>query len=112
MAVGPLFSFRRFVPDLSLPWRWPRRMVGAGLAQALDERERSALWLPAGFGAGISIYFALAVEPSPLIALAIAAIGLAAAVSAVLVPHLAGRAALAVVAALSLGFAHAKLRAE
>jgi competence protein ComEC len=110
MAVGPLFSFRRLVPDLTPAWRWPARTMRTCMALALEERERWALWLPVGFGAGIAIYFALAAEPSRLAMLAVAAIGAAAAVAAMRSPRPAMRALLAAAAALSLGFAHAELR--
>jgi competence protein ComEC len=112
MAVGPLPSFRRFVPDLAMAPRWPARAARFCLAAALAERERWALWLPVGFGAGIALYFALGMEPPVAVALGTGALGIVAFVCAVRSPHVAFRAMLAAVAAVSLGFAHAKLRTE
>src|SRR5262245_31963882 len=80
----------------------------AAIARQLEaEQERWFLWLPALFGAGIALYFALPAEPLTLVALMPA-----------LALHLAGpRTGLgglvtAAVLAATLGVAAAKLRTE
>ena len=42
-----------------------RRAIGALWSSLLGERERWTLWLPAGLGLGIGLYFALPAEPPP-----------------------------------------------
>jgi len=75
-----------------------------------SERDRWPLWLPVLLGSGAALYFALPAEPMHSMAwgglalaglLAVASIGLR-----------RGRMALALLAALALGFAAAKLRAD
>ena len=74
------------------------------------ERDRWPLWLPVALGAGTALYFALAVEPPPLAGWgALALAGLLAAVSAA---TRTARPALALLAALALGFGAAKCRAD
>ncbi|MEY4965857.1 MAG: hypothetical protein RL274_1440 [Pseudomonadota bacterium] len=72
-----------------------------------DERDRWPLWLPVALGAGAGGYFALPVEPP----IAFAWAALAAALLAITMA-IAGRArvALALLAAVLLGFGLAKLR--
>lgn len=101
MVVGPFALPRR--PAFSL-------RLGALAAPFLAERERWPLWLPVGFGAGIAVYFALGVEPPLWLGLALGLAGLAAAMLSLRVADTALRVMLAATAALSLGFAHAKLR--
>ncbi len=61
-------------------------------------------------GAGAALYFVSAVEPSPLLGLCAGAVALAAATASFL--RGTGRMALALIAALALGFAAAKAREE
>ena len=108
---------RRLLPpaDVLGIARWPGRARG-GLAAfgraALAERERWPLWLPAGLGTGIGLYFALPFEP-PLPWAGLAALGAIACLFA-----LAGtrrpalRVLLAAAAAIAFGFALAKARTE
>jgi competence protein ComEC len=106
MVVGPLTS----VPDIA--FARPLAMLRILPAQFLAERERWPLWLPAGFGAGVALYFALSFEPSVAITAALAVAGMAGAVLSIRSANAVLRIALAAVAALSLGFAHAKFRSE
>jgi competence protein ComEC len=82
------------------------------IALALSERTRWPLWLPVAFGAGIGVYFALPFEPVWPIALAMAGIALCAIAIFTSIGNAFLRAALALIAAVSLGFATAKLREE
>ncbi len=115
MGVGLVPLFRRFVPPFEalIARRWASRIVGGLTAfgsLALAERERWPLWLPVALGAGISIYFALPVEPY-LGWAGIAALATVACVFAVSgSENSALRAFLAVAAAMLLGFAIAKIR--
>jgi competence protein ComEC len=68
------------------------------------------LWLPVALGAGAALYFALPAEPPH--AAGWGAIALAALAAALSLGWRAGRAALALLAALALGFAVTKLRAD
>jgi competence protein ComEC len=56
------------------PWSRPGRAIAAQLAA---EREQWMLWIPVAVGAGVSLYFALPVEPPLWPALLIAGIGCA-----------------------------------
>jgi competence protein ComEC len=78
------------------------------MAQA--ERHRWPLWLPVMLGTGAALYFALSFEPSLLAGIAAGAVALMAGITASLRGQ--GRMALALLAALALGFAFAKLREE
>ncbi len=111
MVVGPLPSFRRFAPDAVEVARLPAAVLHAGLASALAERERWPLWLPVGFGSGIGLYFALPFEPPVWIAFLLGLTGMVCLVSAARSAQILLRVVLAASAALSLGFAHATLRA-
>ena len=79
---------------------------------AMAERDRWPLWLPAGLGAGIGVYFALPFEPTAAWAGLAAVAGVAAIFGIAGTQDAALRVLLAAVAALSLGFALAKLRTE
>jgi competence protein ComEC len=98
-------------------WRLPDRprlgwiLPDLGLA-ALEERHRWPLWLPVALGTGAAIYFALPIEPPLLVGWTAAALFLAAALAAFQSNRIWSRALLAGLAALSLGFAAAKLREE
>ncbi|HSZ74598.1 MAG TPA: ComEC/Rec2 family competence protein [Rhizomicrobium sp.] len=78
---------------------------------ARAERDRWALWLPVGMGAGIGIYFALPSEPPLWSAFAFAGIGIVVCAIAVFrsfaVPFLIG-----LLAATCFGFSIAKFRTE
>ncbi|MGH6870997.1 MAG: ComEC/Rec2 family competence protein [Rhizomicrobium sp.] len=78
----------------------------------LAERERWALWLPVALGAGVGLYFALPVEPSFGLGAAIGIAGVLCGGAAVLGPESWFRAVLAVIAAMGIGFAAAKLRTD
>jgi len=78
----------------------------------LAERERWALWLPVGLGAGIAIYFALPFEPGwPWAALAVL-LGIAAMFGVAGTHNAAWRIALSAMAVIAFGFACAKVRTE
>jgi competence protein ComEC len=112
MVVGPLIAARRSAPDLADAARWLRAAWRAVPEQALAERERWPLWLPAGFGAGIAVYFALPFEPSGVAVASFLAAGLACAVFAIRSTATLLKVLLAAAAVLSLGFAHAAFRSE
>jgi competence protein ComEC len=88
-----------------LGWNLP----DLGLA-ALEERNRWPLWLPVALGTGAAIYFALPIEPPLLVGWTAAALFLASALAGFQSSRVWSRALLAGLAALSLGFAAAKLR--
>ncbi len=79
---------------------------------AFQERDRWPLWLPVFLGTGIGLYFALPVEPVPMVAVAVAVIGVGCVVFYRRAMHPALRALFAVMAALAFGFALAKARTE
>lgn len=108
MVVGPLTSFRRVTPDIAV--FAPRAVLRAMVTQILTDRQRWVLWLPVGFGAGIGLYFALPFEPFATSAAVTALIGVASAILSLRSAHWILQVALAAVAALAFGFAHAKLR--
>jgi competence protein ComEC len=106
MAVGPLALF----PPLAQ--LRPKALL-RGLGETfLAERERWPLWLPVGFGSGVALYFALPFEPPVLAAALLGGLGLVSLIVSLRSTHTVPRVALAAVAVLSLGFAHAKLRSE
>ena len=94
-----------FVPDLHAS----AGKLAAGLAARLEaERDRWALWIPAGFAAGIGCYFALDREPAAwlgalVLGLAVTAAALGRRRPGVLLAGLA-------FAVFSAGFAAAQLR--
>jgi competence protein ComEC len=77
---------------------------------ALEERHRWPLWLPVALGAGAALYFAMPVEPPLAAGWAMAGLFLGAAIGAFRSANVWIRAALALMAALSLGFGATKLR--
>jgi competence protein ComEC len=79
---------------------------------AASERTRWPLWLPVAFGTGVGSYFALPFEPHWQVALIAIGVALASLGAMGSISGAASRAALAMLAALSLGFATAKLREE
>ena len=93
-------------------WTAIRAAPGALGRAALAERERWPLWLPAGLGTGIALYFALDFEPSLAWAGLAALAGAAAAFGAAGTPRPVLRVALAALAAIAFGFALAKARTE
>ena len=112
MVIGPLTTFRQFAPDVADVGRWPMATLRFCAEHALAERERWALWIPVGFGAGVGIYFTLFLEPSIWFALAIGVAGITCATWSVRSTRAGLSAVLAAVTAISLGFAYAKLRSE
>jgi len=78
----------------------------------LAERERWALWLPVALAAGIGLYFARPDEPTRVMAFCVGLAGVMIAAAALFSNAAFLRAALAGVAAVSIGFAMAKLRTE
>jgi competence protein ComEC len=84
-------------------WKSLQRMAQA-------ERHRWPLWLPIMLGAGAAFYFALRSEPSGAAGFGVYVVALMAAIGAA--RRGPGRMALALLAALALGFATAKLREE
>ncbi len=116
MAVASPLQIRRIVGAAIASGAWLRLSLGVGrglAASARAERSRWPLWLPVALGAGIGFYFALPFEPVWPLALAAGGLTIAAAALAVQsrTPTIA-RAVLALVAAIALGFAVAKLREE
>ena len=86
-------------------------MLWAGILQtALAERHRWVLWLPVALGAGTAFYFSLPVEPPLWAGWAVAALFVAAAWAGFASNSTWLRAGLALLAALALGAAAAKLR--
>lgn len=80
--------------------------------QAMADRFRWPLWLPGVLGAGAGLYFSLPVEPGWPLALAAAGLALAAAAAALGLDKARWRIVFALLAALCLGFAVAKMRTE
>jgi competence protein ComEC len=78
----------------------------------LAERDRWALWLPVALASGIGVYFALPSEPSTAVSYALGLGGILVAIGAGLSPESFTRALLALIAATTIGFGDAKLRAE
>ena len=74
------------------------------------ERDRWPLWLPVALGAGAALYFALGAEPPHMAGWG--GLALAALLAAVSAATRRARPALALLAALALGFAAAKCRAD
>jgi competence protein ComEC len=104
MVVGPLSAF----PALAAPRPLATlRALGAAL---LAERERWPLWLPVGFGTGVALYFGLPFEPPLWSGAVLGALGLMTAAVAIRSANTALRVMLAALAAVALGFSHAKLR--
>ena len=85
-----------------------RKGLSSWLEAAQAERHRWPLWLPVMLGTGAALYFALSVEPPLAVFWAAGAAALVAAIAAAGW----GRMLLALLAALLLGFAAAKLRQE
>ena len=75
-----------------------------------SERDRWPLWLPVALGAGAALYFALPTEPPRLAGGGAAGVAVALAITAMLVKR--ARVPCALLAALALGFAVIKLRAD
>src|SRR6185437_10878866 len=109
VRTGPLHLLRRWG---SPGWAWPG--LGALLSGvprvALEERHRWPLWLPVAVGIGAALYFALPAEPSLAAGWAVAGLFLVTGAGAFRSRNVWLRALLALLAALSLGFAAAKLR--
>jgi competence protein ComEC len=103
MVVGPLIAIQRIPLGLYRIAYWPLAALRKVRACALAERERWPLWMPAGFGAGIGIYFQLPFEPAGVSALAGAILGVAAAVGALRMRAPLARAGLAAVGTVLLG---------
>ena len=57
--------FAEDAPMIGAASNLARRAAGALWSSLIGERERWALWLPAGLGLGIGFYFALPAEPPP-----------------------------------------------
>jgi competence protein ComEC len=112
VVVGPSITVRRAMPDVSGLARSLRAAWRAVPAHFLAERERWPLWLPAGFGAGIAVYFAVPFEPSAVTAASLAVAGMLCAAFAIRSENTGLKVLLSAVAALSLGFAHAAFRSE
>jgi len=79
-------------------------------ASLLAERHRWPLWLPVALGTGTALYFALPVEPGALAAVAAVILCVTAGLGAYRSHRPWTRAALALLAALALGFGNAKWR--
>ncbi len=94
-----------FVPELPAS---AGRLAAALAARLEAERDRWALWIPAGFATGIGVYFSLDREPAAWLGAAVLGLAVAAAVLGRQRPGilLAGLA----LAVFSAGFATAQLR--
>jgi competence protein ComEC len=84
-------------------WKWL-------LASAPAERHRWPLWLPVMLGAGAALHFALPAEPPFWLGWGATALAAILAAAAAIGPR--GKMALALLTALVLGFAIAKLKEE
>jgi len=80
--------------------------------QLQGERDRWPLWLPVAMGAGISIYFALPLEPTDTWAAMAILAAVASGLGVRINRHTASRAGLSLLAAIFFGFAIAKARTE
>jgi competence protein ComEC len=78
----------------------------------LAERERWALWLPVALAGGVALYFSLPFEPPFAFAVGLGVAAILAGAAAALSVETALRVALALFAAMSLGFSAAKFRTE
>jgi competence protein ComEC len=104
VAVAPSFPFPKLRLDGLPRWR--------PLAAATAERERWALWLPAGLATGIAIYFALPTEPGFALGIGLGLAGVLLGIAAALSPEAWLRVLLAALASVSIGFGAAKLRTQ
>jgi len=86
------------------------RVLAALLRRLEAEQERWGLWLPVLLGVGVGLYFSLPTEPHVLTALA--PLGAALAVRAVVPPRTAVILATSAAIAVTAGFALAKVRVE
>jgi competence protein ComEC len=93
------------------PGLWGRLWAGLA-AQAMADRIRWPLWLPGAVAAGVGVYFALPFEPGSGLAAGVGGLAVVAGAGALVLRGTWLRIVLATVAALSLGFADAKLRTE
>lgn len=116
VGVGPLPFFR--FPERPRLAVADIRIFFASLPAQLyrgwtEDADRRPLWLPIGLGTGIAIYFALPVEPALSIAIGFGLSGfLVAAAAAASGGNPGWRAALAMTAAILIGFGVAKWRTE
>nr|WP_090059105.1 ComEC/Rec2 family competence protein [Celeribacter neptunius] len=86
-------------------------MARTGVDVIDGQRGRLFLWLPVGFGTGIGSYFALPLEPGPIIWIGIALMALALLISLTRLPPLLAPPAVAALVIL-MGFGAAGLRAH
>ena len=107
MGIALILKAPRVAKAVRL-WGAVRRVGQAFLA----ERDRWALWLPVMLAGGIGLYFALPFEPERAFAMSLGAAGILIALIALLTTETFVQAALAIVAALLIGFGVAKLRTE
>ncbi len=120
MGVGPLSTFGVSGALVAHLGRWRDAFarllksltLGALGKTALEERDRWPLWLAPGLGLGIGVYFALPVEPPVWLAMLGLGVAIAAVLAATRLAHPAAIAALAMLAATSLGFSVANFRTE
>ncbi len=110
MVVGPVAGFRRRSSGTTDIGAWPITLLRACRDHALAERERWPLWLPAGFGTGIGLYFALPIEPSIAEGAGIAFAGLVCATLSARMMQISVRVLLAMLAVVAMGFGYAKWR--
>lgn len=88
------------------------RLLATLRRQALTDRIRWPLWLPAALAAGVGLYFALPTEPDWSWAVAAGALALGVSGAALALEATRWRIAFALLAAASLGFAVGKTRTE
>lgn len=101
MSAGAVQQVKQATALPALP-----RASGLVRRAAEAQRGRALLWWPAGLAAGIGLYFALPQEPALPLSLGLAVLGLALAAFRRVAPLLF------LLAALTLGFAFAALRAQ
>jgi competence protein ComEC len=109
--VGALSGFSRIAGAILLSADLSR-LYAALRRQALADRIRWLLWLPAALAAGVGLYFALPVEPGWFWAAAAGGLALGAGGVALALERVRWRIAFALLAAATLGFAVAKMRTE
>jgi len=116
-GVGPLLQIWHLMPSkfARLAGRWTRQASPIAWRPSialLKERERWPLWLPVWLGTGIGLYFASPFEP-PLAWAGIAVLlSLACMFALPATQNVVLRISLAALAAMTLGFAVAKMRTE
>src|SRR5512138_2702456 len=109
--AGALAGLSRITGAILLPADLSR-LFAALRRQALADRIRWPLWLPAALAAGVGLYFALPVEPEWSWAVGAAGLALSAGGASLALGSTRWRIAFALLAAVALGFCVGKTRTE